>query len=169
MGPIARQDVGLEAPVFDDQLLVSTSVRRHFCGPALAGVSGHGQGVPRRSGPVSEPKDRTGKVTVHPELLDNEGKITKALLTVRFGGDDEVPRWSPEPALNKLGRGAHPGIVLESIRDCLSGSAHTHRRRSDQGGEIAPRFRLRLVKEDPVRLELSLTPAYGRIRPGGTG
>ena len=86
----------MEASVFDDQLLVSTSVRRHFCGPALAGVSGHGQGVPRRGGPVSEPKDRTGKVTVHPELLDNEGKITEeALLTVRFSGDDEVPPVEP--------------------------------------------------------------------------
>jgi hypothetical protein len=28
--------------------------------------------------------------------------------------------------------------------------------------KLPPRFRLRLVKEDPVRLELSLTPAYGK-------
>ena len=27
---------------------------------------------------------------------------------------------------------------------------------------LPPRFRLRLLKEDPVRLELSLTPAYGK-------
>ena len=27
---------------------------------------------------------------------------------------------------------------------------------------LPPRFRLHLVKEDPVRLELSLTPAYGK-------
>ena len=28
--------------------------------------------------------------------------------------------------------------------------------------KLPPRFRLRLVKEDPVRLELSLTPSYGK-------
>ena len=28
--------------------------------------------------------------------------------------------------------------------------------------KLPPRFRLRLLKEDPVRLELSLTPAYGK-------
>ncbi|MFM7547519.1 MAG: hypothetical protein ACKO8I_01330, partial [Cyanobacteriota bacterium] len=28
--------------------------------------------------------------------------------------------------------------------------------------KLPPRFRLKLVKEDPVRLELSLTPAYGK-------
>ena len=39
---------------------------------------------------LPEPADRTGRVTVHPELLDNEGKITdEALLTVRFSGEDE--------------------------------------------------------------------------------
>ena len=55
-----------------------------------------GKGFRAASGPVSEPKDRTGKVTVHPELLDNEGKITEeALLTVRFSGDDEVPPVEP--------------------------------------------------------------------------
>ena len=54
------------------------------------------KGFRAASGPVSEPKDRTGKVTVHPELLDNEGKITEeALLTVRFSGDDEVPPVEP--------------------------------------------------------------------------
>ena len=36
------------------------------------------------------PGDRTGQVTVHPELLDSEGRITEEdLLTVRFGGDDD--------------------------------------------------------------------------------
>ena len=50
------------------------------------------KGFRAASGSVSEPKDRTGRVTVHPELLDNEGKITEeALLTVRFSGDDEHP------------------------------------------------------------------------------
>ena len=28
--------------------------------------------------------------------------------------------------------------------------------------KLPPRFRLRLLKEDPVRLELSLTPSYGK-------
>ena len=50
------------------------------------------KGFRAASGSVSEPKDRTGRVTVHPELLDNEGKITEeALLTVRFSGEDEPP------------------------------------------------------------------------------
>ena len=44
--------------------------------------------------PSNAPSDRTGRVTVHPELLDSEGRITEeALLTVRFGGDDdEAPK-----------------------------------------------------------------------------
>jgi hypothetical protein len=34
--------------------------------------------------------DRTGRVTVHPELLDAEGQLTREdLLTVRFSGDNE--------------------------------------------------------------------------------
>ena len=28
--------------------------------------------------------------------------------------------------------------------------------------KLPPRFRLKMVKEDPVRLELSLTPSYGK-------
>ena len=40
--------------------------------------------------PSNAPSDRTGRVTVHPELLDSEGRITEeALLTVRFGGEDD--------------------------------------------------------------------------------
>jgi hypothetical protein len=35
---------------------------------------------------------------VHPELLDNEGKITdEALLTVRFSGDDDSQEETPGP------------------------------------------------------------------------
>ena len=38
------------------------------------------------------PSDRTGRVTVHPELLDADGQITREdLLTVRFSGDNEQP------------------------------------------------------------------------------
>jgi Protein of unknown function (DUF2973) len=34
--------------------------------------------------------DRTGRVTIHPELLDADGQLTRDdLLTVRFGGDNE--------------------------------------------------------------------------------
>ena len=44
---------------------------------------------PISSAPSNAPGDRTGQVTVHPELLDSEGRITEEdLLTVRFGGDD---------------------------------------------------------------------------------
>jgi len=40
--------------------------------------------------PSSSPGDRTGRVTIHPELLDAEGQITQEdLLTVRFSGDNE--------------------------------------------------------------------------------
>ena len=35
--------------------------------------------------------DRTGRVTIHPELLDGDGRLTEEdLLTVRFSGDDEA-------------------------------------------------------------------------------
>jgi hypothetical protein len=40
----------------------------------------------------SEGGDRTGMLTVHPELLDSDGQLTQEdLLTVRFGGDNEHP------------------------------------------------------------------------------
>ena len=49
------------------------------------------RGFSAASGPIHEPIDRTGRVTVHPELLDNDGRITEEdLLTVRFGGDEEA-------------------------------------------------------------------------------
>ena len=49
------------------------------------------RGFRSASGPIHEPIDRTGRVTVHPELLDNDGRITEEdLLTVRFGGDEEA-------------------------------------------------------------------------------
>ena len=39
---------------------------------------------------VRPDKDRPGKVTVHPELLDQDGRLTEEdLLTVRFSGDQE--------------------------------------------------------------------------------
>ena len=53
------------------------------------------KGFRAASGPISQApsrdaNDRTGQVTVHPELLDSEGRITEEdLLTVRFGSDDD--------------------------------------------------------------------------------
>ena len=36
--------------------------------------------------------DRTGRITIHPELLNQEGQITNEdLLTVRFSSDTEPP------------------------------------------------------------------------------
>jgi hypothetical protein len=41
-----------------------------------------------------DPGDRTGRITVHPELLDAEGQLTREdLLTVRFSGDNEQPAY----------------------------------------------------------------------------
>ena len=38
-------------------------------------------------------EDRTGRLTIHPELLDQDGRITdEDLLTVRFSGDIEPPQ-----------------------------------------------------------------------------
>ncbi len=44
------------------------------------------------NGPSSQ-DDRTGRRTIHPELLDEEGRITEEeLLTVRFSGDIDPPK-----------------------------------------------------------------------------
>ena len=43
--------------------------------------------------------DRTGRLTVHPELLDHQGRITdEELLTVRFSGDTDPPHSSETSA-----------------------------------------------------------------------
>ena len=53
---------------------------------------------PISGGPSSDPIDRTGQVTIHPELLDSEGRITEEdLLTVRFGGEDDEASTAPGP------------------------------------------------------------------------
>jgi hypothetical protein len=53
------------------------------------GQSGFSEPGPAPDSPVA---DRTGKLTIHPELLDAEGRLTgEDLLTVRFGGDNEQP------------------------------------------------------------------------------
>ncbi|MCP9917416.1 DUF2973 domain-containing protein [Cyanobium sp. ATX 6F1] len=43
--------------------------------------------------------DRTGRLTIHPELLDSDGQITQDdLLTVRFSGDNEQTALPRDPA-----------------------------------------------------------------------
>jgi hypothetical protein len=45
------------------------------------------------------PVDRTGKLTIHPELLDAQGRITREdLLTVRFSGDNGEPATPVDPS-----------------------------------------------------------------------
>ncbi len=45
-------------------------------------------------------EDRTGLLTVHPELLNQEGEITdEDLLTVRFSNDLDPPKSSNEEVL----------------------------------------------------------------------
>ena len=70
-------------------------------------VMGRGfQAIPRPGDSSSQPQsmgirpgDRTGKVTIHPELLDAEGRITREdLLTVRFSGDNGEPATPVDPS-----------------------------------------------------------------------
>ncbi|WP_432786000.1 DUF2973 domain-containing protein [Cyanobium sp. BSA11S] len=84
-------------------------------GADLAGLQGDGPGLlghssPKRStNPSVQPwglpppddigpqADRTGRLTIHPELLDADGRITSEdLLTVRFGSDNDPPRLPTE-------------------------------------------------------------------------
>lgn len=48
-------------------------------------------GTPAAQAPeIRSNHDRTGRLTIHPELLDSDGQITQEdLLTVRFSGDNE--------------------------------------------------------------------------------
>jgi hypothetical protein len=51
--------------------------------------------------PSSAPSsaDRTGRLTIHPELLDADGQLTQEdLLTVRFSGDNEQPAYPSDPS-----------------------------------------------------------------------
>ncbi len=49
--------------------------------------------------PQNSSEDRTGRLTIHPELLDQDGRITdEELLTVRFSGDNEPPHPPNPPA-----------------------------------------------------------------------
>jgi hypothetical protein len=50
-----------------------------------------------RSNPPDAAGDRTGRLTIHPELLDADGQLTREdLLTVRFNGDNEQPAFPGE-------------------------------------------------------------------------
>jgi hypothetical protein len=47
----------------------------------------------------AETSDRTGRLTIHPELLDADGQLTQEdLLTVRFSGDNEQPAFPTDPS-----------------------------------------------------------------------
>jgi len=66
------------------------------------------RGFKAASGPLERPPtgpgiggrdDRTGRLTVHPELLDADGQLTREdLLTVRFSGDNEPTPFPGDPA-----------------------------------------------------------------------
>jgi len=58
-------------------------------------------------------------------------------------------------ALNKLVNRSRSGVVRVDQRTRIVAAVM-------KGMKLPTRFRLRLVKEDPVRLELSVTPAYGK-------
>jgi hypothetical protein len=53
--------------------------------------------LPNRSA-AEAPTDRTGRLTIHPELLDADGQLTdEDLLTVRFSGDNEQRAYPGDP------------------------------------------------------------------------
>ena len=55
-------------------------------------VMGRGFTAVPKPGDQSTPSgsDHTGRLTIHPELLDSDGQLTQEdLLTVRFSGDDD--------------------------------------------------------------------------------
>jgi hypothetical protein len=66
------------------------------------------RGFRAASGPVDRSRlatapaagdDRTGRLTIHPELLDAQGQLTQEdLLTVRFSGDNEPSGFPGDPA-----------------------------------------------------------------------
>ena len=60
-----------------------------------AGTSMAEQSIP----PFQRGSDRTGRLTIHPELLDADGQLTQEdLLTVRFSGDNEQPAYPGDPS-----------------------------------------------------------------------
>ena len=62
-------------------------------------VSGHSSLKTHNSLLKKRSDDRTGLVTVHPELLNEDGCITdEDLLTVRFSKDTDPPQSSEKPS-----------------------------------------------------------------------
>ena len=58
-----------------------------------------GQSSLKTKNPKTKIDDRTGLVTVHPELLNEDGCITdEDLLTVRFSKDTDHPKSSEKPS-----------------------------------------------------------------------
>ncbi len=61
--------------------------------PRPGDVGGSSSMAPTQADLVQPAGDRTGRLTIHPELLDADGQITSEdLLTVRFGGDNDPPK-----------------------------------------------------------------------------
>jgi hypothetical protein len=61
-------------------------------GQGFRAIPRPGDPLPSAPSPARARGDRTGRITVHPELLDAEGQLTREdLLTVRFSGDNEQP------------------------------------------------------------------------------
>lgn len=55
--------------------------------------------APEPAGMLRTGNDRTGRLTIHPELLDADGQLTQEdLLTVRFSGDNEQPAYPGDPS-----------------------------------------------------------------------
>ena len=98
---------------------------------------------------------RQKKYTIHPELLDKSGNITQEeLLTVRFSNDTDSTLKKKELQLIKFNYLLFRKKKLELRTKIVSGVIRSLK--------LPPRFRLKMVKDDPVRLELSLTPSYGK-------
>ncbi len=57
----------------------------------------HGEAAGSATNPKGLTPDRTGRLTIHPELLDSDGQLTREdLLTVRFSGDSEESVLPPD-------------------------------------------------------------------------
>ena len=96
---------------------------------------------------------KQNKYTIHPELLDKSGNITEEeLLTVRFSNDNDT-------TLEEKGSTTDQAIKFKvkklELRTKIVSAVI-------KSLKLPPRFRLKMVKEDPVRLELTLTPSYGK-------
>lgn len=70
----------------------------HVMGKGFQAIPRPGDSPTNAKPPGERLVDRTGKVTIHPELLDAQGRITREdLLTVRFSGDNGEPATPFDP------------------------------------------------------------------------